>query len=81
MKLNKEQETNMLNVYGTYSNYYRSIRKRLLQAFDIYKTNVIYGIINESEEQKKEVLKWYKNILDLEENSLDNVPECIKRYL
>jgi hypothetical protein len=81
LRLNKEQEENMLAVHGTYSNWYRSMRVPILSAFDIYKTNVTYGIDTETEEEKEEILEWYINILRLERVAFENVPNKIRRYL
>ena len=59
----------------------RELRCPLLKAFDIYKTNVLYGIINESESEKAEVLKWYQAILDLDKEAIENPLSQIKKYL
>lgn len=57
----------------------RAERINMLRAFDIYKTNVIYGI--EEETHKEEILAWYKDILDLKEKAFNNIPEQIKKYI
>lgn len=57
----------------------RSIRESLLNAFDIYKTNVSYGV--ENDENHDQIVAWYRLILDLDENAINNPPEEIKRYL
>ena len=57
----------------------RAERVNILKAFDIYKTNVIYGI--EEETHKEEIMAWYQQILDLEEEAFNNMPEQIQRYL
>ena len=59
----------------------RQLRQPLLEAFDIYKSNVAYGVEMETEFEKAEILAWYKGLLDKEENSLKNVPLKIQRYL
>lgn len=59
----------------------RTKRKPLLQAFDCYKTNVNYGIENETEEQKLLILEWYNAILNLNEQAISNVPEKIQYYM
>lgn len=68
----------------------RQQRKKYLQAFDIYKQNVNYGLIQESLEEHELVCKWYTTILALPEqvdkNNYDTIvfPECpvnIQRYL
>ena len=57
----------------------RQKREPLLQAFDIYKSNVSYGI--ETDNNREEIVVWYKAILDLEESAIDNPPIEIRRYM
>ena len=59
----------------------RSKRKLLLKAFDIYKTNVQYGI--EDDTQRDMILYWYHALLDLEDWAFDEnrIPKQIRRYL
>lgn len=66
----------------------RRARARYLKAFDIYKSNVTYGVESESEEQKAEVLEWYSDLLDITELvTAESVPEfpetpaCVAKYL
>lgn len=68
----------------------RKKREKYLKAFDIYKQNVNYGIIQEQNKQHKNILSWYRNLLDLPEQINDtnyntiNFPKCpeeIKYYL
>lgn len=81
MKLNEEQEKMMLGIYKTYENYFRSLRQPILDAFDIYKNNIFYGIETETDEEKLINLMWYQDLLDLKESALENVPDKIKRYV
>lgn len=62
-------------------NQLRSKRQIILEAFDKYKINVYYGIAQESDETKSKILKWYQNILDLNESAFTNIPEVIQYYL
>ena len=62
-------------------NKLRSQREPLLKAFDVYKSNVYYGIEEETEEEHKEVVSWYKDLLDLKDNAFTNIPERVNRYL
>ena len=57
----------------------RAERELILKAFDIYKTNVIYGI--EQDANREEILKWYQDILDLKETAFNDIPEEIQKYL
>lgn len=66
----------------------RRARARYLKAFDIYKSNVTYGVESESEERKAEVLEWYSDLLDITELvTAESVPEfpetpaCVAKYL
>lgn len=59
----------------------RQLREPLLIAFDIYKTNIVYGIATETEEQHQKILTWYNKLLDKEEEALQNIPEEIKYFL
>ena len=59
----------------------RKQRSRLLKAFDIYKTNVKYGIEQESEEQHTEMVAWYQKCLDLDYEAINNPPVEVVRYL
>lgn len=59
----------------------RQLRKPLLAAFDIYKSNVYYGVITETENEHAAVLAWYQDLCDLQLAALENVPEKVKRYL
>lgn len=81
MNFNEEQEKNMLYVYVTYENYYRSLRIPILKAFDIYKSNVQYGINIETAEEHTLILEWYEKVLNLEIDSILNIPTQIKKYL
>ena len=67
----------------------RRERRKLLQAFDVYKSNLYYGVIEETEDEHDDILAWYQAILDLPEAvskvnlevAWPDVPEKIKRYL
>ena len=56
----------------------REKRNLLLGAFDLWEKAVLRG----REEDSEEIMQWYQDILDLNENSiLDNIPEKITYYL
>lgn len=59
----------------------RSLREPLLKAFDIYKSNVYYGIITETELEHDLVLGWYQDLCDLKEEALIEVPQMIRKYI
>lgn len=59
----------------------RSKREPILKAFDIYKTNVSYGVYNESIIEHNQIIVWYNAILDLDEEAINNVPEQIARFM
>ena len=59
----KESSQNDLILYQ--QDDIRRDREKFLRAFDVYKSNVLYGIITETEEEKAEVAAWYQYLLDL----------------
>lgn len=62
-------------------NRLRRQRKPLLEAFDKYKTNVLYGVITESKSQHTTVMHWYYSLLDLQTSAFSNIPDVIKYYV
>lgn len=59
----------------------RQLRKPLLEAFDIYKSNIAYGVETETMEERIVITQWYQELLDKKETALMNVPLKIQRYL
>jgi hypothetical protein len=59
----------------------RQLRKPLLEAFDIYKSNIAYGVETETMEERIVITQWYQDLLDKKETALVNVPLKIQRYL
>lgn len=62
----------------------RAKREPLLNAFDKYKSNVVYGVEIENDTQRSIILNWYQQIKDLNENYIvkeENIPNKIKYYL
>ena len=59
----------------------RQLRKPLLEVFDIYKSNIAYGVESETEEERAEILSWYQRLLDKDKSALETIPDKIKRYL
>lgn len=59
----------------------RQLRKPLLEAFDIYKSNIAYGVETETTQDRIEITDWYQDLLDKKESALRNVPLKIQRYL
>ena len=51
---------------------FRKFRKRAFEAFDIYKSNVGYGIISETEESKRNIVSWYSVMLSFPETITPN---------
>lgn len=62
-------------------NMLRIKRKPLLEAFDIYKSNLLVGAISLSDEEQQEVIDWYNLILELDEDAINNPPQVIVRYM
>ena len=59
----------------------RKKRAKLFKAFDIYKENVNYGIIVETQETHDKLVVWYNACLELDYNAINEYPEEIERYL
>ena len=59
----------------------RMERERLFKAFDIYKANVRYGVVGESEEEHTLITEWYRKALDLDANAIKDYPVALNRYL
>ena len=59
----------------------RMERERLFRAFDIYKANVRYGVVGESEEEHALITEWYRKALDLDTNAIRDYPVVLNRYL
>ena len=59
----------------------RKQRARLFKAFDIYKENVNYGLINETQETHDKLVVWYNLCLELDYNAINNCPSELERYL
>lgn len=71
-------------------NYFRAYRSDRFAAFDIYKANVEYGIISETEEQHTEIINWYREMLSFPEQITEDnyetivfpeTPSAIQNYL
>lgn len=59
----------------------RMERERLFKAFDIYKANVRYGVVGESEEEHTRITEWYRKALNLDANAIRDYPVALNRYL
>ena len=59
----------------------RQLRRPLLSAFDIYKGNVLYGVIEETDAEREEVLRWYHALLAREAWALSEIPTSILPYV
>ena len=59
----------------------RMERERLFRAFDIYKANVRYGVVGESDEEHTRITEWYRKALNLDANAIRDYPVALNRYL
>ena len=75
------ETTAMLPSSTIKDNAIRQLREPLLKAFDIYKSNIYYGIVTETIEEHENILRWYKDLCDLNINAIENVPALIKKYV
>ena len=59
----------------------RKQRAIIFKAFDIYKSNVEYGVIPETQETHDLITTWYLACLELDYQAINNPPSEIIRYL
>jgi len=59
----------------------RKERAKLFKAFDIYKQNVAYGLIQEDEETHNRLTSWYQLCLELNYDAINTCPSELERYL
>ena len=64
-----------------HQNELRQVRANLFKAFDIYKSNVEYGVLTETEQKHNEIVEWYSKCLELDENAIENYPSELEKYL
>lgn len=55
----------------------RWVRSHLLEAFDKWEKAVVRG----REQDSEEVMTWYQNILDLNEDAINNIPMAVEYYI
>lgn len=69
---------------------FRSYRSKQFVGFDIYKSNIDYGIIEETEEERDEIISWYLLMLEfpdyITEENYDTIifpetPSVIRSYI
>lgn len=59
----------------------REKRAKLLDAWDIAKGNILIKVDIVTDEQMQELIAWYKKVLDLDEQAIENPPQEIVRYV
>lgn len=62
----------------------RAARQYCLDAFDVYKVNVDYGIEMETSPERDAIVAWYRKILDLpldKDVYTADVPPKVKKYI
>lgn len=75
------KDTEGLNGLAVRSEALRTLRAPLLDAFDIYKSNIYYGIITETDKQHAAIVAWYHDLCDLKESAISEPPAGIRKYL
>lgn len=60
--------------------YLRAKRNVAFKAFDIYKENVNYGLVSETQEEHTAIVEWYNKCLELDAEAINNVPPQIERF-
>lgn len=68
------------------TDHFREYRKQTFKAFDIYKSNVQYGLEFETEEERLEMITWYNNMKNFTNqiniiNQYPTLPDKIKYYI
>ena len=56
-------------------------RTKLFKAFDIYKENINYGLIEETQETHDKLVVWYNACLELDYDAINEYPQEIEKYL
>lgn len=59
----------------------RQERKKAFKAFDVYKQNVAYGLVEETQEEHEQIKAWYNDCLNLNRQAIENVPAKVRKYL
>lgn len=73
--------SNLIEKNKNHIDILRAKRAKAFAAFDIYKDNVNYGLIEETEEEHRMIVTWYMGCLDLIPEYINNIPSVIKKYL
>lgn len=73
--------SNLIEKNKNHIDILRAKRAKAFAAFDIYKDNVNYGLIEETEEEHRIIVQWYIGCLDLIPEYINNIPSVIKKYL
>lgn len=81
VKMINEANLPELRETSEYKDAKRQLREPLLKAFDVYKTNVYYGVVTETEREKAEIIEWYNAMCDLKEWAIEKVPDKVRRYV
>lgn len=68
------------------TDHFREYRKQVFKAFDIYKSNVQYGLEFETEEERLEMITWYNNMKNFTNqiniiNQYPTLPDKLKYYI
>lgn len=56
----------------TISDAFRRLRLDEFRKFDIYKLNILYGIEEETREEREAIMAWYQEMLDFPEQITEN---------
>lgn len=75
------EDTKGLDGLAVESEALRTLRAPLLDAFDVYKSNIYYGIITETDEQHAAIVAWYRDLCDLKKTAIATPPDGIRKYL
>lgn len=77
----KDEEICRQALENEYKDNLRNERQPLLEAWDILIGNVNFGSIIITSEEHENLIKWRKNVLELQEESIHNPPELVAQFL
>lgn len=85
-----QKEPHLLTRLSRAKSAFRQYRGEAFKAFDIYKTNIEYGVVTETASQHEAIVEWYDDMLNfpelitpesIEELKFPAIPEAIVQYV
>lgn len=79
-RLTAEHE-NLITDESALKSVYRERRQILLNAFDVYSKNVVYGVETETESEHAAIVAWRQKLLNLDKTAFTDVPDRVQYYM